>query len=113
MEKIMARPKPTVLQEYTDDSFRSEQVLAAEAIYAVFYKNTPINLKCFNSLVDMPSAKYKKTSFSNAGHAFNLAERLNIKFKTTEFTVEKLVNGERIKEDTDSRDYGLAPNRDS
>ena len=113
MEKIMARPKPTVLQEYTDNSFRCEQVLEAEAIYAVFYKNTPINLKCFNSLVDMPSAKYKKTSFSNAGHAFNLAERLNIKFKTTEFTVEKLVTGEQIKEATDIRDYGLAPNRDS
>jgi hypothetical protein len=113
MEKIMARPKPTVLQEYTDNSFRCEQVLAAEAIYAVFYKNTPINLKCFNSLVDMPSAKYKKTSFSNAGHAFNLAERLNVKFKTTEFTVEKLINGERIKEDTDIRDHGLAPKRNS
>jgi hypothetical protein len=109
----MARPKPTLLREHTDNNFRCEQVLAAEAIFAVFYKNTPINLKCFNSLVDMPSAKYKKTSFSNAGHAFNLAERLNIKFKTTEFTVKKLVAGEQIKEVTDIRDYGLAPNRDS
>ena len=107
----MARPKPTVLQSHTDNSFRCEQVLAADAIYAVFYKGAPINLKSSNSLVDMPGAKYKKTAFSNSGHAFNLAERLNVKFKTDEFTVEKLVTGERIKENTDNGDYGMAPKR--
>lgn len=107
----MARPKPTVLLEYTDKNFRSEQILNADAIFAVFYKNAPINLKSFNSLVDMPGAKYKKTSFSNSGHAFNLAERLNKKFNTDEFTVVKLVSGEQIEEDLDGRDYGLDPKR--
>jgi hypothetical protein len=107
----MARPKPTVLLEHTDNNFRSEQVLDADAIYAVFFKGAPINLKSFNSLTDALGAKYKKTSFSNAGHSFNLAERLNEKFKTTEFTVEKLVRGEQIKEDTDPGDHGLAHKR--
>lgn len=107
----MARPKPTVLLEHTDQNFRSEQVLDADAIYAVFYQGTPINLKSFNSLVDSPGAKYKKTSFSNSGHAFNLAERLNKKFNTEDFTVVKLVNGERIEEDLDGADYGLAQKR--
>ena len=107
----MARPKPKVLLEHTDQNYRSEQVLDAEAIYAVFLKGAPINLKSFNSLVDMPGAKYKKTSFSNPGHAFNLCERLNKKFKTEDFTVVKLVNGERIQEDIDGTDYGMAPKR--
>lgn len=107
----MARPKPTVLLEHTDKNFRSEQVLDADAIYAVFFKGTPINLKSFNSLVDAPGAKYKKTSFSNPGHAFNLCERLNKKFNTDEFTVVKLVRGEQIEEDLDSGDYGLAHKR--
>jgi hypothetical protein len=89
MEEIMARPKPTVLLEYTDQTYRSEQILAADAIYAVFYQDAPINLKSFNSLVNAPGAKYKKTSFSNEAHCVNLAERLNQKFKTTEFTVVK------------------------
>lgn len=111
MENEMARPKPKVLLEQTDNNFRSEQVLDADAIYAVFYQNAPINLKSFNSLVDSPGAKYKKTSFSNPGHAFNLCERLNKKFKTTEFTVVKLVSGEQIEEDLDGGDYGLAPKR--
>lgn len=107
----MARPKPDVLLEYTDDNFRSEQVLDAAAIYAVFYKGTPINLKSYNSLVDMPGAKYKKTAFSNAGHAFNLADRLNKKFRTTEFTVVRMTSGEHIEEDTDTGNHGLAQKR--
>lgn len=107
----MARPKPQVLLEHTDRNFRSEQVLEADAIFAVFYKNQPINLKSFNSLVDSPGAKYKKTSFSNPGHAFNLADRLNKKFNTDEFTVVKLVSGEQIEEDLDSGDYTMAHKR--
>ncbi len=107
----MARPKPKVLLEHTDRNFRSEQVLDAEAIYAVFLKDQPINLKSFNSLVDSPGAKYKKTSFSNPGHAFNLAERLNKKFNTDDFTVVKLTNGEQIEEDVNGGDYPLAPKR--
>jgi len=99
----MARPKPTILMEFTDPkTFRSEQLLAAEAIYAVFHNNKPINLRSLNSLTNYPGPKYKKVSFSNSGHAFNLAERLNKLFKTTEFTVVKLSDGTIIKEDDDT-----------
>jgi hypothetical protein len=99
----MARPKPTILMEFTDPkSFRSEQLLAAEAIYAVFHENKPINLRSLNSLTNYPGPKYKKVSFSNSGHAFNLAERLNKLFKTTGFTVVKLTDGQVIKEDDDT-----------
>ena len=111
MENIMARPRPSVLLEYTDQRFRSEQVLEADAIYAVFYKNKPVNLKSFNSLVDQPGAKYKKTSFSNPGHAFNLAERMNKKFSTDDFTVVRLTEGEQIEEDIDRGNHGIPPKR--
>lgn len=105
----MARPKPRVILEYTDQKFRNEQVLEAEAIYAVFYQSKPFNLKSFNALVDYPGAKYKKTSFSNPGHAFNLAERLNKKFKTEDFEVVKLLDGPIIKEEVDTGNYSLPP----
>jgi hypothetical protein len=96
----MSRPKPTILLSHTNSTtYKSEQVLEAEAIYAVFYKGKPINMRSLNSLIDYPGPKYKKTSFSNSGHAFNLAERLNKIFKTTEFEVFKLVLGEKITED--------------
>lgn len=98
----MSRPKPTILLSHTNTStYKSEQVLDAEAIYAVFYKGNPINMRSLNSLIDYPGPKYKKTSFSNAGHAFNLAERLNKMFKTVDFEVFKLVAGEKIVEGED------------
>lgn len=86
--------------EFTDPkTFRSEQLLDAEAIYAVFHEGKPINLRSLNSLSNYPGPKYKKVSFSNSGHAFNLAERLNKLFKTDKFQVVKLTQGEVIKED--------------
>ena len=93
----MSRPKPTVLLEFTNSvTYKCEQVLEAEAIWAVFYKNKPFNLKSSNSLTNYPGPKYKKTSFSTPGHAHNLAKKLNEMFKTDEFTVVKLVEGEQI-----------------
>tara|TARA_B100001248_G_scaffold254378_1_gene232701 strand:- start:568 stop:879 length:312 start_codon:yes stop_codon:yes gene_type:complete len=96
----MARPKPKILMEFTDPkSYRSEQILDADAIFAVFHDGKPINLRSLNSLVNFPGPKYKKVSFSNSGHAFNLATRLNKLFKTDKFSVVKLLQGEIIVED--------------
>ena len=96
----MARPKPTILMEFTDPkNYRSEQILAADAIYAVYYDGKPINLRSLNTLVNFPGPKYKKVSFSNSGHAFNLAEKLNKTFSTTEFQVIKLTSGDVVTED--------------
>lgn len=95
----MSRPKPTVILDYTDPkTYKSEQVLAAEAVYAVFYDGKPINLRSLNSLINYPGPKYKKCSFGNKGHAFNLAEKLNKLFKTDKFKVFKLTKGEEISE---------------
>tara|TARA_B110000305_G_C19434671_1_gene638217 strand:+ start:1615 stop:1929 length:315 start_codon:yes stop_codon:yes gene_type:complete len=102
----MSRPKPKILMEFTDPkSYRSEQILKAEAIYAVFHNGAPINLRSLNSLVNYPGPKYKKVSFSNSGHAFNLAQRLNKMFKTDKFEVVKLIQGEIVTEDDDDTSF--------
>jgi hypothetical protein len=99
----MSRPKPVVILNHTDNkTYKSEQILASDAIYAVFYDNKPINLRSLNSLVNYPGPKYKKVSFSNPGHAFNLAEKLNKLFKTDKFDVYKLTVGEKVLEYTDN-----------
>lgn len=95
----MSRPKPNVLLQYTNNrTYKSELILEADAIWAVFYQQKPFNLKSMNSLTNYPGPKYKKTSFSNPGHAFNLAKKLNSMFKTTDFSVVKLTSGEEIIE---------------
>jgi|TARA_R110000868_G_scaffold91996_1_gene254927 hypothetical protein len=95
----MSRPKPTILREYIDKkTYKTEQVLQSDAIWAVFFQNQPFNLKSANMLTSYPGPKYKKTSFSNPGHALNLAKKLNNLFDSDEFTVVKLTSGETIVE---------------
>ena len=99
----MSRPKPTILLESINKTtYKSEQVLGADAIYSVFYQGKPINLRILHTLVDYPGPKYKKVSFSNSGHAFNLAERMNKIFSTDSFQVVKLTQGEVITEDDEN-----------
>lgn len=93
----MSRPKPKVLAEVTNKStYKTDQILASEGIWAVYYRDNPINIKTLNMLVSYPGPKYKKVSFSNPGHAINLAKKLNRQFQTEDFTVVKLVQGETI-----------------
>jgi hypothetical protein len=93
----MGRPKPHTLLEYINkQTYRCDQILQAEAIWAVFYQGQPFNLKSSNALTSYPGPKYKKTSFSNQGHAVNLAKKLNGQFKTDQFTVVKLTHGDQI-----------------
>ena len=93
----MSRPKPKVLVEIVNrNSYKTEQVLAAEGIWAVFFDSKPINLKTSNLLVQYPGPKYKKVSFSNQGHAINLAKKLNTQFRTNKFSVVLLTQGETV-----------------
>lgn len=94
----MSRPKPTVILEYVNKkNYKMDQVLEAEAIWAVFYKEKPFNLKSSSVVSNYPGPKYKKTAFSNPGHAHNLAKKLNTQFKTEDFQVVKLTSGEVIE----------------
>ena len=96
----MSRPKPTVLLEAVNkNTYKAEQKLSADAIFSVFYDGKPINLRTLHTLVSYPGPKYKKVSFSNSGHAFNLAERLNNTFSTDLFTVVMLTEGKVVTED--------------
>jgi hypothetical protein len=94
----MARPKPQVILEVTNKkTYKTEQVLEAEAIWAVFYKGQPINLKTTSVVAFELGPKYKKVSFSNSGHALNLAKKLNKMFNCEDFSVYKLTTGEPVQ----------------
>ena len=96
----MSRPKPTVILEHINkQNYKAEQVLEAEAIWAVFYKGHPFNLKSLNVVTNYPGPKYKKVSFSNPGHAHNLAKKLNELFKCEDFEVYRLTTGDVVHEE--------------
>jgi hypothetical protein len=50
-------------------------------------------------LTNYPGPKYKKVSFSNPGHAHNLAKKLNDMFASADFSVYKLTDGEVVTEE--------------
>jgi hypothetical protein len=93
----MSRPKPQVLLEVPNRiTYKVEQVLASDGIWAVYYDNKPINLKTSSLLAQYPGPKYRKTSFSNPGHAINLCKKLNNQFKTNKFSVVLLNAGNNV-----------------
>ena len=99
----MSRPKPQILVEHTQKAtYKTEQVLASEGVWAVFFDGKAINLKTSNLLTQYPGPKYKKVSFSNPGHAKNLAKKLNVQFKTDKFTVVLLTQGQQVYPDVAS-----------
>jgi len=93
----MSRPKPKVLLQYSNKkNFKSEEILESHAIWAVFYQGKPINLKSSSLVSNYPVPKYKKVSFSNPGHAENLAKKLNAQHNTDKFGVYLLKTGEKF-----------------
>jgi hypothetical protein len=94
----MARPEPTVVLTWKDpDSYKALQICEAECFsyFAVLYEGKPFQLrKIVNTELDTPgnngNRKYPRTVFSNSGHAFNLAKKLNEYFATTKFTVARM-----------------------
>jgi hypothetical protein len=99
----MSRTQPKVLLELVDkQTYKCDQIVEAAGIWAVFYDNQPINLKSQHYLDNEATPKYKKTSFSNPGHARNLCRKLNAQFKTDKFTVIFMNSGSCVYPDEQS-----------
>jgi hypothetical protein len=96
----MSRTQPKILLEIVDKaSYKCDQIVEASGIWAVFYDDQPINLKSSHYLDSETVPKYKKTSFSNPGHARNLCRKLNNQFKTDKFSVVFLSTGTKVYPD--------------
>lgn len=99
----MSRPKPKILLDLTNKkTYKTEQILEAEAIWAVFYQDNPINLKITSLVGNQLGPKYKKVSFSNSGHAINLANKLNKMFNVKDFSVYKLTTGTKLSDESET-----------
>jgi len=94
----MARPNPNILLQDVDADELAYEVCEADCIYAVCYQGRPIQVRKRNLQFSYPGKKYIKTTFPNPGHAFNLAERLNLRFATDLFTVAIMSIGRFIEE---------------
>jgi len=99
----VSRTQPKVLMEHVDKTtYKCDQIVEAAGIWAVVLDGQPINLKSSHYLTNETVPKYKKTSFSNPGHARNLCRKLNTQFKTNKFTVIFMNTGRQVYPDSDN-----------
>lgn len=89
----MARPQPTAYLEHSLSKSNKEQILYSAGIWAVLHDNHAINIKSVSKSYGKLTSKYKKSSFSNKGHAINLCRKLNTRYKTDKFTVMYFEHG--------------------
>jgi hypothetical protein len=87
----MARPPATILLSRQLDDFTVIEVLDAEGLYAVLYKDLPFNLKTESWTERGELKKYVRTTYPNKKPADNLAKKLNKDFFTNDFTVVKIL----------------------
>ena len=96
----MSRTQAKVILEITDKvTYKCDQIVEAAGIWAVFLDGQPINLKSQHAYDSESVPKYKKTSFSNPGHARNLCRKLNAQFKSDKFSVVFMNNGTKVYPD--------------
>jgi hypothetical protein len=96
----VSRTQPKLILEHVDkNTYKTVQIVEASGIWAIFYDDQPINLKSQHYLTNDAAPKYKKTSFSNPGHARNLCRKLNAQFKTDKFTVVFMNTGRKVYPD--------------
>jgi len=87
----MARPGATILLSTEIDDFTGCDILSATALYAVLYKQQPINVKNRYWSQRGELKKYVRTTYPNQAPAENLAKKLNNDFLTNDFTVAKIL----------------------
>jgi len=93
----MSRTPSKILLEIVDKkTYKVDQIVDAAGIWAVYYDGQPFNLKSQHYLDESVIPKYKKTSFSNPGHAKNLCRKLNTQFKTDKFSVMFFTHGTKV-----------------
>ena len=82
----MARPQQEILltQDNTD-------VIQSNGLWAVLYRNKPINIRRQVWHMYGPTYKYIKVVFPNPAHAYRLRDRLNKDFFCDDFTVKQIL----------------------
>ena len=94
----MPRPKPRVILKGVLDGMDVE-VCEEYGVFAVFYESLPIKVRTINPKSPELGYKYKKSSYTEPGHAFNLAAKLNKLFKTDKFEVRWMRDSRVIQEE--------------
>lgn len=90
------RTGAAIITTHHDKKWNVTELLVASSVYVVLYRGEPFTVRMRSALTDKPP-KYRRTSFTYAGMAKCLADRLNKRFNTTDFTVHMVSIGEQVQ----------------
>jgi len=96
---VSRSPAKVILETVDKKTYKMDQVIEASGIWAVYFNDSPFNLKNTHYLDSNTVPKYKRTVFSNPGHARNLCRKLNAQFKTDKFSVVFFTHGTKVYPD--------------
>ena len=85
----MARPQQEILLSIQDDEHLT--VIDSQGLWAVLYKNKPVNIRKTHWIVGGESYKYFKMVYPNPAGAYRLADKLNATFNCSDFTAVKIL----------------------
>jgi hypothetical protein len=87
----MVRPsaKTIIKTEVTD--YLGVDILEAQGLYAVLYKEQPINIRQRSWTAAGEMTKYPKIVYPSLAAANNLAKKLNLQFNCADFTAKKII----------------------
>jgi len=94
----MARPGPNIHRRQVSADGLETNVCLADAIWVVCDRGIPITIRRGPENNAYPGFKYLKSAWPHPGHAFNMADRLNEMFNTTDFTVWSMKPSREIRE---------------
>lgn len=87
----MSRPKPNVLLTTNITDYLTADILDADSLYAVVYKDTAFNLRHRYWNAQGELTKYPKVVFPSLAPAQNLSDKLNEYFNCDDFAVKQIL----------------------
>lgn len=88
----MARPAAEVLLHRVIDDEHGLDILAADKMFVVVYKDQPINIRqVLWTKLGVTQYKYQRNGVPTEASAKNLAARLNRWFNCNDFTVKRVL----------------------
>lgn len=86
----MARPAPKVLISTGEETGVTTEILKGNGIWSLSFQGKPIQIR--ESIFDTSGQRYfyPRCTYNNAGHCYNLADKMNELFGTDDFDVIEL-----------------------
>ena len=88
--KQVGRPNKEIILQHMDDNGYSTEILKVKGLWIVTYQGQPIGIRRTYRMEY--SKKYPRTAYNNPAFAYNMMERMNALYNTTDFNVLEIGN---------------------